>query len=311
MRRGICPGSLRAQLFVLAGLLAVACAGHPVTPLSLPTSGIQEPPTPTLGAPVPVLPSPTASPQRPVIASPSPSTTPTPISPPVYGYRIVNAFPHDTAAFTEGLVFDGGFLYESTGYEGQSTLRRTQFETGKVLQVHKLPDDEFGEGLTVFGNKLIQLTLSTHRGYVYDKSTFQLLREFTYPTEGWGITQNGQDLIMSDGTPTLYFLNPDTFVKTRQLEVYDNSGPVTQLNELEYVQGEIYANVWETDRIARIAPDTGQVLGWIDLKGLLSAQDRRRPVDVLNGIAYDAERNRLFVTGKLWPRLFQIELVSP
>jgi glutamine cyclotransferase len=208
-------------------------------------------------------------------------------------------------------VFDGGFLYESTGLEGQSTLRKTQLETGEVLQRHDLSPDVFGEGITIFGDRIIQLTWKTRLGYVYEKRTFRLLGEFTYPTEGWGITQDGKQLIMSDGTATLYFLNPDTFERTRQVEVHSDDGPVTQLNELEYVQGEIYANVWQTDRIARIAPDTGQVLGWIDLSGLLSAEDRRTPVDVLNGIAYDAEHDRLFVTGKLWPKLFEIKLVAP
>jgi glutamine cyclotransferase len=260
---------------------------------------------------MPVMPSPTASPALPALASPSPSASPAIITaPPVYGYQIVHAFPHDPAAFTEGLIFDSGFLYESTGLEGRATLRKTELETGRVLQIHELSATEFGEGLTEFGDKLIQLTWKSHQGYVYNKSTFRLLREFSYPTEGWGLTQDGKELIMSDGTATLYFLNPDSFQRTHQIEVSDVSGPVTQLNELEYVQGEVYANVWQTDRIVRIDPVTGRVLGWIDLTGLLSVQDRRTPVDVLNGIAYDAEHNRLFVTGKLWPKLFEIKLIS-
>jgi glutamine cyclotransferase len=234
-----------------------------------------------------------------------------PVSPPVYGYQIIHTFPHDPAAFTEGLVFNGGFLYESTGLYGRSTLRKTQLETGQVLQQHDLPADVFGEGATIFGDRIIQLTWKSQLGYVYDKLTFRLLREFTYPTEGWGITHDGKNLIMSDGTANLYFLNPDTFERVGQIEVHGDNGPVTQLNELEYVQGEIYANVWQTDRIARIAPDTGQVLEWIDLSGLLSAEDRRVPVDVLNGIAYDPEHDRLFVTGKLWPKLFEIKLIAP
>jgi glutamine cyclotransferase len=234
-----------------------------------------------------------------------------PVSPPVYGYQIIHTFPHDPAAFTEGLVFNGGFLYESTGLYGRSTLRKTQLETGQVLQQHDLPADVFGEGATIFGDRIIQLTWKSQLGYVYDKLTFRLLREFTYPTEGWGITHDGKNLIMSDGTANLYFLNPDTFERVGQIEVHGDNGPVTQLNELEYVQGEIYANVWQTYRIARIAPDTGQVLEWIDLSGLLSAEDRRVPVDVLNGIAYDPEHDRLFVTGKLWPKLFEIKLIAP
>jgi glutamine cyclotransferase len=234
-----------------------------------------------------------------------------PVSPPVYGYQIIHTFPHDPAAFTEGLVFNGGFLYESTGLYGRSTLRKTQLETGQVLQQHDLPADVFGEGATIFGDRIIQLTWKSQLGYVYDKLTFRLLREFTYPTEGWGITHDGKNLIMSDGTANLYFLNPDTFERVGQIRVHSEDEPVTQLNELEYVQGEIYANVWQTDRIARIAPDTGQVLEWIDLSGLLSAEDRRVPVDVLNGIAYDPEHDRLFVTGKLWPKLFEIKLIAP
>ena len=301
-----------ARLFALAGLVTAACAGNSVAVSSLPSSTAQGGPIPISGSPVPASPSPAVSPLKSVLASPTPPVSPEKSTPPpVYGYQIIHTFPHDPAAFTEGLVFDSGFLYEGTGLYGQSTLRKTQLETGQVLQRYDLSADVFGEGITIFGDRIIQLTWKSQLGYVYDKQTFRLLREFTYPTEGWGITHNGKNLIMSDGTATLYFLNPDTFERTRQIEVHSDAGPVTQLNELEYIQGEIYANVWQTDRIARIAPDTGQVLGWIDLSGLLSAQDRRTPVDVLNGIAYDAEHNRLFVTGKLWPKLFEIKLIPP
>jgi glutamine cyclotransferase len=214
-------------------------------------------------------------------------------------------------AFTEGLIFANGFLYESTGLEGRSSLRKTQLETGQVIQLFEMPVDLFGEGLTVFGDRLIQLTWKSQLGYVYDKATFQLLREFNYPTEGWGLAQDGKNLIMSDGTSTLYFLDPQTFERVRQVEVDGADGPVTQLNELEYVRGEIYANIWTTDRIARIDPKTGRVLGWIDLTGLLNARPSDPPVDVLNGIAYDAVGDRLFVTGKLWPKLFEIALIPP
>jgi glutamine cyclotransferase len=230
---------------------------------------------------------------------------------PVYSYNIVNTYPHDRDAFTEGLVFENGVLYEGTGLLEHSTLRRVELETGDILQIRELSDQFFGEGITIYGDKIIQLTWQSNIGFVYDKNSFELLQEFNYSTEGWGITHDGTRLIMSDGTSTLHFLDPQTFEEIGHLEVFDNDGPVTRLNELEYVQGEIYANVWQTDRIARIAPETGRVVGWVDLGGLLTAEDRSEPVDVLNGIAYDAETDRLFVTGKLWPKLFEIELVSP
>jgi len=183
-------------------------------------------------------------------------------------------------------------------------------ETGEVLQIHELPAQFFGEGVTVYGNDIIQLTWQSHVGFVYDRDSFELLQEFNYSTQGWGITHDGERLIMSDGTATLYFLDPETFEEIGRVGVYDNDGSVNRLNELEYVQGEIYANVWQTNCIARIDPQTGQVVGWIELKGLLTPEDRSEPVDVLNGIAYDAENARLFVTGKLWPKLFEIELIS-
>ncbi|GAB4535354.1 MAG: glutaminyl-peptide cyclotransferase [Anaerolineae bacterium] len=229
---------------------------------------------------------------------------------PVYTYRIVNTYPHDPAAFTQGLVFEeGGLLYEGTGLRGRSTLRKVELETGKVLKLRRLPPHLFGEGVAVLGDRIYQLTWQAHIGFVYDRESFELLAEFHYPTEGWGLTHDGQRLIMSDGTSTLHFLDPETIEETGQVQVYDDLGPVVRLNELEYVRGEVYANVWKTDRIARIDPQTGRVTGWIDLTGLLSQEDRSLPVDVLNGIAYDAQHDRLFVTGKLWPRLFEIELV--
>jgi glutamine cyclotransferase len=184
-----------------------------------------------------------------------------------------------------------------------------ELASGDVLQIRKLPDHLWGEGITIFDERIIQLIWQSGVGFVYDKDSFELLEEFSYPTEGWGITHDGKRLIMSNGTSTLHCLDPETFEETGRIEVCDQDGPVTRLNELEYVQGEIYANVWQTDRIARIAPDTGEVTGWIELVGILSPEDRGEPVDVLNGIAYDAENDRLFVTGKLWPRLFEIELV--
>jgi len=230
---------------------------------------------------------------------------------PVYSYKVINAYPHDKRAFTQGLVFEDGFLYEGTGLVGRSTLRKVKLETGKVVQGRKLPEQYFGEGITIYANKIIQLTLRAKVGLVYDKESFELLGQFNYLTEGWGITHDGKSLIRSDGTSALYFLNPETFEQTSRIEVTDEDGPVSGLNELEYVQGQIYANVWRTDRIARIDPKTGRVTGWIDLGGLLGTEARGQLVDVLNGIAYDAENDRLFVTGKLWPKIFEIELASP
>ena len=228
---------------------------------------------------------------------------------PVYGFNVVRAYPHDREAFTQGLAFDDqGTLYEGTGQRGQSSLRRVELSSGAVLRRHDLPTSLFGEGITVLGDRIIQLTWKAGRAFVYDKASFSVLREFTYTTEGWGLTHDGRRFIMSDGTATLYFLHPDTFAETARLTVRDHRGPVIRLNELEYIRGEILANIWQTDRIARINPRTGHVTGWIDLTGLLQPGDRRQPVDVLNGIAYDPPTDRLFVTGKWWPKLFEITL---
>ena len=240
---------------------------------------------------------------------PSPSATTTADTVPVYTYRIINSYPHDPNAFTQGLVFDNGNLYEGTGLYGHSTLRKVELATGKVLQIRELSSEFFGEGVTIYFDKVIQLTWKSGIGFVYDRNNFELLREFSYSTEGWGITHDGKRLVMSDGTARLYFLNPETLEYLGHIDVHDKNSPVTQLNELEYVNGEIYANVWQTERIARISPQTGEVVGWIDLTGLLRPEDRTVQVDVLNGIAYDAKNNRLFVTGKLWPKFFEIELV--
>lgn len=244
---------------------------------------------------------------------PAPSSAPSPsrlTATPVYGYEIVNVYPHDASAFTQGLVFADGVLYEGTGLHGASRLRQVELATGRVLQDYRLPTQYFGEGITLWNDTIVQLTYQSHLGFVYEKESFALRREFRYATEGWGITHDGEHLIMSDGTATLYFLDPGSFEVVNQLVVTDRGTAVAQLNELEYVQGAIYANVWPTSRIAIIAPETGQVSGWLDLTGLLSAEDRLQPVDVLNGIAYDAAQDRLFVTGKYWPKLFEIELVE-
>ena len=256
----------------------------------------------------PIAELPTATPAVTPLATPILTPTLTPATP-SFTYKVVNAYPHDRNASTQGLVFGNGVLYEGTGLHGRSTLRRVDLASGDVLRIRELPDRLWGEGITIFGEKIIQLTWQSGVGFVYDKNSFELIEEFNYPTEGWGITHDGERLIMSDGTSTLRFLKPETFEEIGRIEVRDQDGPVTRLNELEHVQGEIYANVWKTDRIARIVPDTGDVIGWIELAGILSPEDRAEPVGVLNGIAYDAENDRLFVTGKLWPRLFEIELV--
>jgi glutamine cyclotransferase len=224
---------------------------------------------------------------------------------------VVNTYPHDRNAFTQGLVYEDGILYEGTGLRGRSTLRKVELETGDVLQIHKLPPQFFGEGITIYGNRIIQLTWQSNVGLVYDKYSFRLLQKFNYPTEGWGITHDGKRLIMSDGTSILRFLDPETFEEIGRIDVLEKGRAVAGLNELEYVQPEIYANVWPTDRIARIAPETGQVVGWIQVKGLLRPEDRVTEVQVLNGIAHDPKNHRLFVTGKFWPRLFEVELISP
>jgi len=236
-----------------------------------------------------------------------------PLSPadaPVYGYRVVREYPHDPSAFTQGLVYVDGHLYESTGLEGASSLRQVDLETGKVIRRRALRPDEFGEGLTDWGGRLLQLTWTGMRGFIYERASLAVSGTFRYAGEGWGLTHDGRRLILSDGTAVLRFLDPETFREIGRLPVQDEGRAVPRLNELEYVRGEIYANVWQSDRVARVSPETGAVLGWIDLTGLLSAADLRHPVDVLNGIAYDPGRERLFVTGKWWPKLFEI-IVGP
>ena len=224
-------------------------------------------------------------------------------------YRVLDAYPHDEQAFTQGLVFVDGHLYESTGLKGHSSLREEDLETGRILKFQEVPSNDFGEGLTNWGNTLIQLTWQAHTAFVYDRATFHLLRTFQYQGEGWGLTQDGKNLILSDGTATLRFLDPATFREVRRIVVKDRGAPVTQLNELEFIHGQIYANIWHSNRIARISPASGQVLGWINLAGLLPAGLLSNPEAVLNGIAYDTAHDRLFVTGKLWPKLFEIKVV--
>jgi glutamine cyclotransferase len=225
------------------------------------------------------------------------------------GYRVLNAYPHDPEAFTQGLIFRDGFLFESTGQYGRSTLRKVELKTGRVVQQHRLDPVYFGEGLAEWNGQLVQLTWRSQIAFVYDLVSLSPRRMFGYSGEGWGLTHNHREFILSDGTDTLRFLNPNTFRETRRLIVRNGNTPVADLNELEYVRGEIYANVWHTDRIARISPQSGQVIGWIDLSALMSVAYKLEPEAVLNGIAYDAPNNRLFVTGKLWPRLFEIQVV--
>ena len=232
--------------------------------------------------------------------------TPVDREPVHYTYNIVNTYPHNESAFTQGLVFEDGFLYEGTGLYGQSTLRRVELETGNVTQLYSLPDYLFGEGITIFEDKIIQLTWKNHTGFVYERRSFDLLQEFEYPTQGWGLTHNGSRLIMSDGNATLYFLDPETLQTIGQVEVSDEE-PVTSLNELEYINGRVYANIWKKDQIAIINPETGKVTGWIDLSGINDSE--KTTENVLNGIAYDQNGDRLFVTGKMWSKLFEIELV--
>ncbi len=228
---------------------------------------------------------------------------------PVSRYRVVRAYPHDPGAFTQGLIYLEGNLYESTGLNGRSSLRMTELATGKVLQKIPVAYQYFAEGMTNFSGKLYQLTWQNGKAFVYDRFSFKLLREHAYTGEGWGLTNDGKRLILSDGTAQLRFIDPVTFAMTGKVTVTDQGRPIDRLNELEYVRGEIFANVWQTDLIARISPATGKVLGWIDLSGLLTPVESQG-VDVLNGIAYDAKQDRLFVTGKLWPKLFEIKLVK-
>jgi len=228
---------------------------------------------------------------------------------PLYGYRIVNVYPHDAGAFTQGLQYLDGYFYEGTGLNGRSSIRKVTLETGKVLQQRTVPGEFFGEGITVWKNDLFELTWQSHVAFVYDRATFEPKKRFTYPGEGWGLTSDGTNLIMSDGTDELRVLDPVTFAEKRRIKVTAGGIALRNLNELEYMKGDILANIWMTDYVARVAPDSGRVTAYIDLRGLLTATERAN-TDVLNGIAYDAKQDRLFVTGKLWPKLFEIKLVK-
>ncbi len=231
-------------------------------------------------------------------------------SAPVYSYQVVNTWPHDDEAYTQGLAFHDGQLFESTGLRGESTLRRVELKTGKVKKKIEVAREYFAEGMTIFRDKIFQLTWQSKKGFVYDLKKFKQEGEFAYEGEGWGLTHDDHSLIMSDGTNRIRFLDPASFQVQRSISVFDQGQPLTQLNELEYINGEIYANVWKTDRIVRIDPTTGKINAWIDMTGLHHQGEEGSAENCLNGIAYDAESGRLFVTGKRWPSLYEIRLVK-
>jgi glutaminyl-peptide cyclotransferase len=317
------PNTIGGLLALLVGLLLAACqpgmAPSPTLVAATAELGPTATGTPALPLAIPTL---AASPgvetatatstPSPAAATAEPVTATAASAPPVYTYRVVNVYPHDPTAFTQGLVYQDDIFYESTGLYGQSTLRKVDPSTGQVLQGILLPDQYFGEGIVILGERLYQLTWQENTGFIYDKESFELLDQWSYADEGWGLTSDGQRLIMSDGSHELRFLDPGTLQELGRVVVVDAHGqPVMRLNELEWVEGEVWANVWQTDLIARIDPTSGRLLGWIDLSGLLSAEDRAaQRVDVLNGIAYDAQTGRLFVTGKWWPKLYEIELLQ-
>lgn len=231
-----------------------------------------------------------------------------PAAAPHYGYRVIHAYPHDPQAFTQGLEYRNGYLYEGTGLNGRSSVRKVQLETGKVIETTPIDERYFGEGITLLDGHLLELTWQTNVGFVYEVTGLKLNKSFYYPGEGWGLTNDGSHIYMSDGSSQIRVWDPKTLAEQRRINVHDGTRPIDQLNELEYIRGEIYANVWQTDEIVRIDPADGHVIAWIDMAGILSSEDRAH-ADVLNGIAWDAAANRLFVTGKLWPKLFHIELV--
>jgi glutamine cyclotransferase len=226
-----------------------------------------------------------------------------------YTFEVVNRFPHDADAFTQGFAYHSGYFYEGTGRNGKSSLRQVRPETGEIIRRVDLPQEFFGEGITILGGKIFQLTWLAHMGFIYDLNTFRKLGSFTYDGEGWGLATDGHDLFLSNGSSEIRVLDPATFRLKRRIKVRDGRMAVEQLNELEFVEGEIYANVWHSDRIARISPETGEVVGWINLNGLPGPFYHLEAEAVLNGIAYDPERRRLFITGKLWPMIFEIRVV--
>ena len=227
---------------------------------------------------------------------------------PTYSFDVVQSYPHDPKAFTQGLVWHDHRLFESTGQVGQSSIREVELNSGRVIRRQELETPHFGEGIALLGEQLFQVTWTTGKAFVYDWKTFKRTGAFTYDGEGWGLTTDGTSIVMSNGTSSLVWRDPATFAVQKTLTVSDHGTPVSQLNELEWVKGEIWANIWQSEQIARIDPATGNVTGWIDLKGILPSIDRTGNEDVMNGIAYDAAGDRLFVTGKLWSRLYEIKL---
>jgi glutamine cyclotransferase len=230
------------------------------------------------------------------------------VVPEIYGYKVTHTYPHDKEAFTQGLFYYDGVFYEGTGQEGSSNLREVEITTGKVLRQHNLDPSLFGEGITLYKDRIYQVTWENKVGFVYDRATFKLINKIYYPTQGWGLTTVGDKIVLSDGTNVLYFYEPETFTVVSRLEVYDNKTMIDSLNELEYINGEIWANIWMTDRIARIDPVSGKVKGYVDMKGLLNDSEKT-PEGVLNGIAWDGGQ-RIFVTGKKWPKLFEIRVTN-
>lgn len=227
---------------------------------------------------------------------------------PIYPYKVINTFPHDENAFTEGLVYEAGFLYESSGTINESNLRKIDLKTGEILKFIKLDENYFATGVTLYHNKIFQLTLKSNVGFVYDKDSFKLINKFYYNTEGWGITHNDEHLIMSDGTDKIYFLNPKNFKNVYSIKVHDEFKTVTKINELEFIQGEIYANIWKSNKIARISPHSGKITGWLELKGLLTPKEYKK-AGMLNGIAYNKNNNHIFITGKMWPKIYEVKLM--
>jgi glutamine cyclotransferase len=231
------------------------------------------------------------------------------VVPEYLNYRVTGTWPHDTKAYTQGLVFEDGFIYEGTGQYRESSLRKIEISSGEPVRILNLPDDVFGEGITIFNDRIYQLTYKSQVGFVYDKESFSRIQKVYYQNkEGWGLTHNGRQLIMSDGSHRIYFMDPEYFTEVRRIEVYDNKGPVNQLNELEYVDDRIFANLYGKEEIVIIDPQTGKVTSRLNMKGILAEEDRHRRIDVFNGIAWDPGRKVLYVTGKYWPKLFELTL---